>query len=277
MEVRLASVAAPGRPANEDQAFALGGPAAGGLVGVLDGVTQPDGVDTGCVHGPAWYARRLASRLVAAYGREPGEAPADLLAQAIEAVRGDHGGGCDLSRPSTPAATVCLLDTAGDEARYLVLADTTLLLDAGTGLDVVSDRRANLLMAGRSTVDKYRYTNQPDGYWVAAAIPEAAYQAVTGSVPLDGPAGLRRAALLTDGAARAVELFGLLDWAGLLDLLSTRGPAELIRRVRAAESAADDPGPTRPLRRDVPRPAPRGYKRHDDASAALCLFPGDGW
>jgi hypothetical protein len=255
MEVRLASVAAPGQPANEDQAFATGG-----LVGVLDGVTAPAGVDTGCVHGPAWYARRLATRLVEAYGRVAGTPPADLLAQAIDAVRGDHGGDCDLTCPRTPAATVCLVDVAKDEARYLVLADTTLLLETGTGVQMVSDRRANRLSTGDSTVDKSRYTNRPGGYWVAAAVPEAAYEAVTGSVPLRGPPAVRRVALLTDGAARAVEAFALLDWAGLLDLLSSQGPAELIRRVRAAE-AADD------------RPARPGHKRHDDATAVLCAFP----
>jgi hypothetical protein len=262
MEVRLASVPAPGRPANEDQAFVTGG-----LVGVLDGVTAPVGVQTGCVHGPAWYARRLATRLAEAYGGLPEAPPTDLLAQAIGAVRGDHGGGCDLTNPGTPAATVCLLQAAGDEARYLVLADTTLVLDAGTGLDVVSDRRAELIGTGASTMDKHRYTNQPGGYWVAAAVPEAAYEALTGSVPLCGPAAVRRAALLTDGAARAVDVFALLDWAGLLDLLAAAGPAELIRQVRAAESAA---------RSAADDPVPPGHKRHDDASAALCLFAGDG-
>ena len=49
MEVRLASVGAPDRAANEDFGFAL--PA---LVGVFDAVTAPAGLDTGCVHGPAW-------------------------------------------------------------------------------------------------------------------------------------------------------------------------------------------------------------------------------
>src|SRR2546430_8328643 len=59
MEVRLASIAAPGRP-NEDYALAVGD-----LVAVFDGVTQPDGVVNGCVHGPAWYVRRLVAHLYA--------------------------------------------------------------------------------------------------------------------------------------------------------------------------------------------------------------------
>ncbi len=49
MEVRLASVGAPGRPVNEDFAIAVPG-----LVAVFGGVTALAGVDAGCVHGPAW-------------------------------------------------------------------------------------------------------------------------------------------------------------------------------------------------------------------------------
>jgi hypothetical protein len=99
-----------------------------------------------------------------------------------------------------------------------------------------------------------------DGYWIAAANPDAAYQAVTGAFPLTGSNAVRRAALLTDGASCAVEQYDLLDWPGLLDLLTEHGPQELINRVRAVERVDSD-GHTRPR-----------YKRHDDATAILCLF-----
>jgi hypothetical protein len=46
---------------------------------------------------------------------------------------------------------------------------------------------------------------------------------------------LSRVALLSDGAARAVDLFQLTDWAGVLDLLTTSGPRGLIERVRRVE------------------------------------------
>src|SRR5262245_54275899 len=101
MEVRLATVAAPGRT-NEDYAFAIGD-----LVAVLDGVTETDGIDSGCSHGPAWYVRRLATQLCAAYTTTPSTELPQLLATAIDAVRGDHGNRCDLTNPATPAATVC--------------------------------------------------------------------------------------------------------------------------------------------------------------------------
>jgi hypothetical protein len=79
---------------------------------------------------------------------------------------------------------------------------------------------------------------------------------------LRGPRRVRRAALLTDGASCAVEEFELFGWRELLDMLTTAGPLALIQRVRVAE-LDDYDGLARPR-----------YKRHDDATAALCLFDG---
>lgn len=206
----------------------------------------------------------------------------ELLAEAIDRVAGEHRSTCDLTRPSTPAATVCMLREGSEQVEYLVLCDSTLVLDQGDRTAVITDDRFRQLItrlrrearapgaAGSATatavkpatVEKWQYTNQQDGYWVAAADPQAAYHAVTGSAPLTGPDRLRRAALLTDGASAAVDQFHLFDWTGLLDALTTAGPAQLIRQVRAAEYAADlDDARGR-------------YKRHDDATAALCLFEG---
>jgi len=95
--------------------------------------------------------------------------------------------------------------------------------------------------------------NQAGGFWVASTKPEAALQAVQLTVPAEQ---LRRAAVLTDGACRLVERFHLLDWIDLIKMLDTEGPAELIRRVRAAENTID------------PAPGSRG-KPHDDATAVL--------
>jgi hypothetical protein len=271
MEVRLATEAAPGRPANEDAALAVGS-----LVAVFDGVTQPAGLDTGCQHGPTWYVRQLAARLTTAYTAQPAEPLPTLLANAIDAVRVDHGGSCDLSHPGTPAASVAMLRDLNGQVDYLLLSDTFVVLDGGGGdLAVVTDKRFERIItsvrkaalvpgaigtddhAARTrwaTEQKWRHANQPNGYWIAAADPQAAYEAVIGIAPAD------RAALLTDGAACIVEPFRLLDWAGALDLLTMSGPAELIRRVRVAERA------------DVDGSALPRYKRHDDATAALCLF-----
>ncbi|XTZ16283.1 hypothetical protein ACQSSU_02455 [Micromonospora echinospora] len=275
MQVSSASTAAPGRLENEDAVFRLGP-----LVGVLDGATVPEGFDTGCVHGPAWYVRHLAARIGLAEATRPAATLMSNLAAAILAVRADHGGACDLDHPGTPSATVCLLRDGGDRADYLVLCDSPLVLDTGGRLAVVSDDRLDAALADlralahtvparaaddpatrfrRAVAVQRERMNRTHGYWVAASDPEAAYHAVTGSVPLRGPDALRRAVLLSDGASCAVEQFGLFGWDGLLELVTTEGPGALLERVRAAEREHPDR-----LRRT---------KRSDDASVVLCEFP----
>ena len=78
---------------------------------------------------------------------------------------------------------------------------------------------------------------------------------VTGTIPLTR---VRRVALLTDGAARAVDPFGLFDRRGVLNLLGAEGPDALIGRVRQIERT--DPEATR---------WPRN-KASDDATVAFC-------
>ncbi|MFG3598616.1 hypothetical protein [Micromonospora chersina] len=273
MRVRSASDPAPGRLENEDVVFQFGP-----LVGVLDGATAPEGFDTGCVHGPAWYVRHLAARIGLAVASRPAATLMSSLAAAILAVRADHDGQCDLDHPGTPSSTVCLLREGGDQVDYLVLCDSPLVLDTGDRVDVVSDDRLDAALADlRSTaaglpdgdvdpVTRFRRAvtvqrsrmNRTHGYWAAATDPDAAYHAVTGTLPLRGPGAVRRAALLSDGASCAVEQFGLFDWGGLLDVTAAEGPEGLIDRVRAAE-------------RDHPDRL-RRHKRTDDASAVLCEF-----
>jgi hypothetical protein len=193
------------------------------------------------------------------------------LAEAIRQVAGLHPD-CDLAHPGTPSATMVLLRVRDEGADYLALADAVLLLDTADGLQVVSDERVNQL-AGKEreaanrvpagsalklrrraqlTRALRRARNRPGGYWVAAADPEAARQAVTGMVP---GRSLRRAVLLSDGASRLVDPFGLATWEELVELLAESGPDELLRQVRAAE-AVDPEG------RQWPR-----TKRSDDATA----------
>ena len=97
-----------------------------------------------------------------------------------------------------------------------------------------------------------RHRNQDAGYWVASSTPDAAYHALTGSVPRQE---VRRAALLSDGATRLVDRFGTMAWPHLLNVLDREGPWGLIVQTREAESGD-------PEGRRWPR-----SKRHDDASA----------
>ncbi len=281
MEIRLASEASPDAAVNEDHAVAVPG-----FVAVLDGVTLPAGLETGCAHGPAWYVRRLGAHLVNAHALNPDASLPDILAAAITSVRGDHGSVCDLDHPGTPQSTVCLLRAGQDMADYLVLCDSPIVLDHDGHVEVITDLRLQetsqklreAALAGANTfgsddratrlrqlvTSQREHVNRPGGYWIAAANTDAAYNAVTGALPVHGPSRLRRAALLTDGASSAVDTFGLFDWPQLLDMLEQLGPAQLISFVRSVERADAD-GQARPR-----------HKRHDDATAAYCRFAQEG-
>jgi hypothetical protein len=171
-----------------------------------------------------------------------------------------------------------MMRVAGERLEYLVLSDSVLLLvPAGPGAPVVvTDNRADEVGRGyRQELDatpggtpehddalrryvqaSWEHRNRPGGFWVAAADASVADEAIVGDVPL-GDVG--SVALLSDGASRIVDLFGLADWPGLGALLRSGGPDEVIRRVRAAED--DDPRGAR---------WPRG-KAHDDATIACCV------
>jgi len=167
---------------------------------------------------------------------------------------------------------VVLAQITADRFRYLVLGDSTLAIDQGKPrIDIITDRRIDDVAAAayqtalRTSTPEHQAArarfvrrqrelrNQPGGYWIASSDPEAARYAVTSSVPA---AGVRRAALLSDGVTRFAE-FGLGTWDELLAILGTRGPAKVFFRIRAAEEADPDGA-------QWPR-----AKRHDDMSAVL--------
>ena len=251
MRAALATQAGSQDAPNEDWAGVL----VPGLAVILDGLSAPDGTGTGCRHGTSWYVSQLGPRLLT-LAAGPARSQADALAEAIRQVASLHPG-CDLTHPGTPSATVILLRALDDRGDYLALADATLLLDTADGLKVISDERVNQL-AGKEraatnqvpagsalklrrrvqlTRALRRSRNRPGGYWVAAADPQAASQAVTGTVPATS---LQRAVLLSDGASRLVDLFELAGWEELLALLDEHGPEGLLRQVRAAEAVGPE-------------------------------------
>ena len=76
-----------------------------------------------------------------------------------------------------------------------------------------------------------------DDHQPARATPAAAAKARTGTI---GLAGLRGLALLSDGATRITDRYGLVGWPDLLGTIRERGPYALIAEVRAAETADAD-------------------------------------
>jgi hypothetical protein len=275
MHVAFATQPAPGSTVNEDAIAATDR-----VVVLLDGASIPRGLEIGCRHGTAWYVAQLGTELLEQLTDQPDQLLTDALASAIQAVASLHADTCQLDHPGGPSAAVALLREADQTVDYLVLADTTILLDEPAGIQVISDDRlAQVAVTEHSAMHREatgslthrrryaelvtelrRHRNQAEGYWVASSNPDAAYHALTGSIRrLD----VRRAALLTDGATRLVDRFQIMVWQHLLDLLDREGPYALIKQTREAES-------TDPEGRRWPR-----SKRHDDASAILCRFRCD--
>ncbi|WP_432136650.1 hypothetical protein [Streptomyces sp. bgisy154] len=241
---------------------------------VLDGLSTA-GLTTGCRHGVPWYVVRLGSHLVAALA-DPERSLPEGLAVALENVAAMHPE-CDLANPGTPSATVAVLRQQQGTLEHLVLADSPIVFEGHQGYSVITDLRVDeVLPELRAEVEQHethtpqhrealqrfvraqRQTrNTPDGYWVAAASPDAAGHAVTGITQVDD---VRAAAVLSDGASRLVTEYGMATWSEVFDMLRAGGPQELINNVRKVEA-------TDPTGRRWPR-----YKSGDDAAVAFCQW-----
>jgi hypothetical protein len=267
MRVSMATVRKRADRANEDFTGAL--PSAAVLV---DGAGIPGGEAT-CRHGVAWYARTLGGALLALLPGDGGLP--ELLAEAITQVTDRHRDTCDVTSPISPSAAVAVVRVSGGLFEYLVLGDATVVLDRADGAPlvacdprevVISGSYEPALKAASGTADYERvlgdlraHRNRAGGFWVAKDDPRAADEAITGSLPLTEVSG---AVLLSNGASRIVDRFGLTDWPGVLAMLASDGPApdgpapdgpaisdgpalggpasggaaEVIRRVRQAEA-----------------------------------------
>lgn len=241
---------APGTPGRPNEDFAIGGP---DWIAVLDGATAPAGVPSGCIHDVPWLVAQLGTALGRGLTLRPHDDLRDLLAAAIRATIVAHEDTCDLTNVDSPSSTVAVARRRGDMVDYLVLCDSPVALAHVDGtVTVVDDDRTDHLPGGRpyslELVQSLR--NQPGGFWVASTRPEAAYEALTGSIEA---ASLSGVLLATDGVTRLVEWFDH-SWEQLVETAAKAGPERLIAQVREAEREL----------RDTPNRA----KRHDDATAA---------
>ena len=244
---------------------------------VADGAGVPAGFDTGCIHGTAWYVDQLVTQFVACEASAPTADLRSTLAEALTVVADAHSDTCDLTADGTPSATVAILRIGSQELDYLVLSDATIVLGLDSKTQVVSDDRiaglfGDLRRAVRAApvgtperesrllelvTTQRKLRNIDRGYWVAGASPDAARHAITGRVPR---ADVRNAAAMTDGAARLVDVFGVITWDDALAELRARGPSGWIERTREIEET--DPSLTK-----WPR-----YKKSDDAAIAYVDF-----
>lgn len=251
-----ATTAAPGS-INEDH-FAVGD----GWAVVLDGAGRYPGESGGCVHPVTWVVARLSSHLSSQLAEQPAEPLTTIVRSAIEATAADHGPTCDLSDPLSPGATGAIVRFCEDRIDWLVVGDCAVVIDRGPdGYTTVIDDRVDHLPDAPIVEDEVRtyspsyvatVRNQPGGFWVLGAVPEAAEQALVGTLP---QRTVDQVLLCSDGISRLTERYGW-NWQDVFDLHGTAGPGSIIRAVRAAEQ--DDPNPRRW----------RG-KRHDDATLVV--------
>lgn len=269
--MRITAVTDPGNPAksNEDNLQA-----GAHFAAVIDGATAR--LQTGCYEGVAWYSAMLGSRL--AFHSYTAPTLADALAAAIRDVSGLHDPRCDLNHPGTPSAVLAAIrhQPGSDDLEWLLLGDCTLSIDATDGLHVERMPHEHVAAAERAEANQYPIgdprkdevlkrmkkgehaaRNVEGGFWVAAADPSVVNHAHTGSIPIET---VGRALLLTDGAARLVDVFDKASHTDLVDIARSEGPQAIIRRVRSIEEA--DPTGTR---------HPRN-KKSDDATALLATF-----
>lgn len=258
MRIELATEPGDPQHPNEDYAsVALPASGQGGALVLLDGVTPP-AEDYGCRHTVPWFTARLGGAMLELSVSHRDMTLTEVLGAAISRTADLHRSTCDLSHVRTPQATVVAARWSVDAVEHLVLSDSALLLERVDGsVQPVLDPRLDELppavrrqraavralprgsaeraAAGREygrAVEALR--NAEGGFFTAAADPDVAARAVTGSAPRSE---IRSLTALTDGAGRWVEVFQEGSWTDCVGLVTKQGPQSLIDQVRAAEAA----------------------------------------
>ncbi|MDP8929991.1 MAG: hypothetical protein M3O70_15840 [Actinomycetota bacterium] len=282
MRVAYVSGVRPGKARNEDFVACFGSAA-----WVLDGSSVPPGLPSCCELDAHWYVTQLSAAIAAALVHPAGRSLAEVVAEAIAAVRDKHHALCRTSASNGalgPSATMALVRLAATDLEYFVLGDSSVFLDTDKSAEQISDRRLasvaapirheirEHLRAGhgyessryrtflRTLIEAERQArNVEGGYWIAADDPAAAEHAMVGTRPIGkDTASVRRLALLTDGMERVLQLFRVYPCIrALLDALDYEGPKSVLDAVRHMELA--DPDGTRHPR----------TSRADDATALI--------
>jgi hypothetical protein len=263
--VRTAGRCGPDRP-SEDRIFI-----APNAVVVLDGASQPvrDDRDGG------WLAETLGSHLRDRLTETAGADLQAVLAEAIEATACRYR----LVPGSSPSTTVSIVRWDATKVDVLVLGDSPViaLTYEGRVLEVRDDRLSRVASRERRALRadgggfgsertrewqalvgaQRRRRNQPDGYWIAEAVPEAAAHAMRACWDIND---LALVMAMTDGVANGVDRYQApANWQVAAEL-ARNDLASLVNTVHNAEE--DDADGTR---------WPRS-KRHDDKAIVLVEF-----
>lgn len=252
MQITYATRPASADVPNDDYVLA-----AGTFALMLDGATAPVDVETGCIHDVPWLTAQLASHQARLLAAEPTLELREVLRESIVRTCTSHADTCDLTNRDSPSSTSALARVQAGRFEHCVLGDSGVIVQHvdGTVTAVVDDRTSYLPSYTRESVSALRNTDE--GFWIASIKPEAADRALCGSTPLSG---VRRVALVTDGATRLIERYGW-SWEAFIDRLEEGGPDAVIDDVRREDA-------------QVPRGVHRGKWPHDDISILLWSIAG---
>lgn len=201
--------------------------------------------------------------------------PEDLLFNAIKSTRIVFEQKGVIINP--PSSTVIIVQVLRDCLRYLVLGDSYLCVCTGEEVVTITDKRlASVAVNERTEVRTLREQgvsensteyiearrrlifaeessrNKAGGYWIAELNPDAAKEAIVGTLPLPN-----LVFAVTDGLERLVSVFGV--YPGLKELGNTiieKGDRHIFDQLRLLEE--DQQNFKRPI-----------SSKHDDASYFL--------
>jgi hypothetical protein len=266
--MRISTAQLPKSPDGADRVIA-----AGDFVVILDGASAIEPVSV----PPGVYADCLGTSITAALSADPGAALPDVLAAAIGAA----ARALDLTRDHSPSSTVAMIRVTRDGIDLLVLGDSFIFYDTGSGTGLLTDDRiaavrlpeqrqyreqlaagggyddAHQALLRRLQREQRQHRNRPGGYWIAETCPAAAQQARTLTLPASTASW---AVLATDGAVNTARHLGLDRWPAIAHYR----PAELtqlLQRCHDWEEHVDPHG------QRFPR-----AKRHDDKTIASVLI-----
>jgi hypothetical protein len=282
-QLKLCSVAALGKAQSEDLVQT-----AHSAAWLFDGASAHDDADACTDHDASWFVRQLSQAVASQLSRPVDRGLTDILAAAIGQISILHSQLCpQVPAGHGPSATAVIVRRRQQALEYLVLGDSTLLVQTGDGdIHHHSDKRLSAIAPDiRESIRQglhhgcgYKHAahrdrlralhtaeramrNHDGGYWIASDDPRAALHSLTGRYSLAQPTGAHRVALLSDGIERAITHLHLYsDWHELLDSLFDPGIPATITRIRNAELA--DPSASRHPR----------TTHSDDATAITCVL-----
>lgn len=276
MKVQQATASKPTKTFNDDLAGDMGR-----CFWLMDGATQ--------LHQPAhgltasWHVGQLAAGFRRLLAEDPDMDLALLAKKSIAATAQQFfdKSGMTSADPmmERPFCTLilCRLNDAMDSLEYLLLCDSTLLVQSGDKAQVITDGRQDDVQALRETnallvsgqgfdtpaykaalLEAYhhvfRHLNKPEGGWYAVAQDENVVDhALRGNIPITSQDNIF---LMSDGFTRAVDTLGMYpDFSSLTTDIQKTDLSAIIDRIRDVERE-DGEGQCYPR-----------SSRHDDATA----------